>query len=117
MALLVQMVSGGLLLWMVGLALVFAIVTLSPTRQSPMSGGLLLTQTAHESRMAGAAEPVAPERVLSAVVFPTIIIYYTFTTLTTGAGTPPRLPDIPDALLALLTGSNSIYLAAKAARG
>ncbi len=62
-------------------------------------------------------EPVAPERVLAMAAFPTIVIGYAVYALHADVSGPnPMLPDVPDSVVTLLTGSNSVYLAGKIAR-
>ena len=52
-------------------------------------------------------------------VFPVVLAYYVYTAISGDYANamPPRLPDVPDYLLSLLTGTNSLYLAGKIARG
>jgi hypothetical protein len=62
-------------------------------------------------------EAVAPERVLHIAAFPVVVIYYIHAALAADvSGAHPSLPDIPSNLIALLTGTNSFYLAGKLAR-
>jgi hypothetical protein len=65
--------------------------------------------------------PVAPERALMMAVFPVVLAYYVYTAISAdlplNASGRPSLPPVPDYLLSLLTGSNSLYLAGKIARG
>jgi hypothetical protein len=52
-------------------------------------------------------------------VFPWVLGVYTLNALhadVSGATGPPSLPDVPEYLLSLLTGSNGLYLAGKIAR-
>ena len=62
-------------------------------------------------------EPVLPERVIAMAAFPTIVIGYLVYALHADVSGPnPTLPPVADSVVALLTGSNSIYLAGKIAR-
>jgi hypothetical protein len=62
---------------------------------------------------------VLPERVLAMAVFPWVLGLYALDALhadVSGTTGPPSLPDVPEYLLSLLTGSNGLYLAGKIAR-
>ena len=50
-------------------------------------------------------------------VFPFVIGYYVIEALHADMSVRASLPDIPQSLLVVLTGSNSLYLAGKIARG
>jgi hypothetical protein len=101
----------GLLTWFCLLALLIAGRILR--RDIDLSG--LLTQ-------ANSGQSVLPERALHIAVFPAVVAFYAYTALHTDVtavaeGVRPSLPAVPDYLLSLLTGSNSLYLAGKIARG
>src|SRR5262249_27062142 len=66
------------------------------------------------------SDAVEPERALMMAVFPVVLAYYVYTAMSgdlplNEAGRP-SLPPVPDYLLSLLTGTNSLYLAGKIAR-
>ncbi len=101
----------GLLVWFGLLALLIAVRILR--RDINVSG--LLTQARGD-------QSVLPERALHMAVFPAVVAFYAYTALqvdvnAVAEGVRPSLPDVPDYLLSLLTGSNSLYLAGKIARG
>jgi len=55
-------------------------------------------------------------------VFPAVIAYYLYTALhldvtAVAEGVRPSMPNVPEYLLTLLTGTNSLFLAGKIARG
>lgn len=106
MHLVVPMLKTGLLIW---LALLFAIVIGRILKGDLNTAGLLRH---------GRSDPnVAPERVLLTAGFPAVILSYVFLGLHVDVHTlHPALPDVPDSLLMLLTGSNGLYLAGKIAR-
>jgi hypothetical protein len=63
---------------------------------------------------------VEPERALMMLIFPAVVGVYAYNALTGElpiVNGRPSLPDVPQYLLMLLTGSNSLYLAGKIARG
>jgi hypothetical protein len=101
----------GLLAWFGLLALLITIRILR--RDIEVAG--LLTHKAGDDR-------VLPERALHMAVFPAVVAFYVYTALqvdvtAVAEGVRPSLPQVPDYLLALLTGTNSLYLAGKIARG
>ena len=100
----------GLLAWFAALALLIAIRTL---RGDIESTGFL--------RRGGAAgDTVEPERALMMAVVPAAIVFYGYNALTTElliVNGRPSLPDVPQYLMVLVTGSNSLFLAGKIARG
>jgi hypothetical protein len=63
--------------------------------------------------------PVAPERVVAMAIFPIVLAMFAYDALTCDIATmaSPKLPDIPDQAIALLTGSNILYISGKIARG
>jgi hypothetical protein len=105
-----QILATGLLTWFGLLALLIAIRILR--RDIQVEG--LLTVRSGEQQM-------APERVLMMAVFPVALAYYVYTALSMELPvTPegrPSLPDVPQYVIALLTGTNSLYLAGKFFRG
>jgi hypothetical protein len=100
----------GLLTWFGLLALLLAMRMLT--------GGILVSGlVTRDDDNSG----LAPERVLHIAAFPIVIIYYVHAGLNldvsaVAENVRPSLPDIPDQLLTLLTGTNSLYLAGKIAR-
>lgn len=61
--------------------------------------------------------PLAPERVISMMLFPAVIGMYALNALHTPIDpNHPSMPDLSDNLLMLLTGGNGLYLAGKIAR-
>ncbi len=62
---------------------------------------------------------VVPERLASLAIFVSVIGGYAFYGLTTDlpiVDGRPSLPEIPQSIIALLTGGNTLYLAGKIAR-
>ena len=108
MQLAARILEYGFLAWFGLLALLIAIRILR--RDIEVTG--FLTQRAN-------GEAIAPERALLMAVFPIVLAYYVYTAISGDYANamPPRLPDVPDYLLSLLTGTNSLYLAGKIARG
>jgi hypothetical protein len=110
MQLAAKILEYGLLAWFGLLTLLIAIRILR--RDIDASG--ILTQR-------GAGQ-VLPERALHMAVFPAVIAYYLYTALhldvtAVAEGVRPSMPDVPEYLLTLLTGTNSLFLAGKIARG
>jgi hypothetical protein len=106
---LTHLLAAGLLLWFAVIAALLATRLLN--RDMQVTG---LLQTSDD---AGGDTAVAPERVVAMAAIPAILVFYALSALHADlSGTPPIMPDIPDALVALLTGSNSLYLAGKIAR-
>ena len=100
----------GLLAWFGLLALLIAVRILR--RDIDVSG--LLTQNAGDQR-------VLPERALHIAVFPAVVAFYLYAALhvdvtAVAEGARPSLPDVPEYLLTLLMGTNSLFLAGKIAR-
>ncbi len=107
MEIIVRLLATGLLVWFAVLAALIAVRILR--RDIEVSG--MLAQSKSDDA------PVLPERVLAMAAFPTIVIgYVTLALHADVSGAMPMLPDIPDSVVSLLTGSNSIYLAGKIAR-
>lgn len=106
MQLAAKIVEYGLLTWFGLLALLIGIRILR--RDIAVSG--FLTHRSGE-------ETVAPERALMMAVFPVVLAYYVYTAMSVDIATTRSLPEVPDYLLSLLTGTNSLYLAGKIARG
>jgi hypothetical protein len=99
----------GLLAWFGLLALLIAIRVL---RGDIVASGLLCNRSPDEN--------VTPERVLMMAIFPSVVVFYAYNALTGElpiVDGRPSLPDVPQNLIALLTGTNSLYLAGKIARG
>jgi hypothetical protein len=111
MQLAAKILQYGLLIWF---ALLMALIAIRMLRRDIYVTGLL-TQPRGDNA-------VLPERALHMAVFPAIVAYYAYTTLqvdvtAVAEGARPSLPAVPDYLLSLLTGTNSLYLAGKIARG
>lgn len=100
-----RVLAGGLLIW---LGLLTALVAVRVLQGDIAARGLLSESAAGES--------VTPERVVAMAVFPTVLLMYVLTALQVDVRGDPRLPDIPEAVVSLLTGSNALYLAGKIAR-
>ena len=101
-----RLLATGLIVWMV---LLFALLARSALRGDVHGHGLLSHRT---------GDPVAPERALHIAVFPVVVLIYVMEALHTDVtGAHPSLPDIPQSLLVALTGTNSLFIAGKIARG
>ena len=105
-----NILAAGLLVWF---ALLGMLIIVRMLRGDIEVAGML----SHEQGDGAAA----PERVLHIVAFPIVVIYYIHAALGVDVsavteGVRPSLPDVPSNLLALLTGTNSFYLAGKLAR-
>ena len=61
-------------------------------------------------------DSVAPERVVSMIAFPVILVSYVLSALHTDASVSHALPDLSQNMILLLTGGNGLYLAGKIAR-
>jgi hypothetical protein len=105
-AIITKLLAAGLLVWF---ALLFALIMVRVLRGDIQVAGMLAHGTA--------SGPVQPERALAMAVFPVILIYYVLESLHADMSVRASLPDIPQSLLVALTGSNSLYLAGKIARG
>jgi hypothetical protein len=111
MQLAAKILEYGLLAWFGLLTLLIAMRMLR--RDIYVTG--LLTQS-------GGDQSILPERALHMAVFPVVIAYYLYTALqidvtAVAEGARPSMPDVPEYLLSLLTGTNSLFLAGKIARG
>lgn len=100
----------GLLVWFGLLLLLISMRILR--REIDVSG--LLTHHANDQR-------VLPERALHIAVFPAVVAFYVHAALhvdvtAVAEGVRPSLPDVPEYLLTLLMGTNSLFLAGKIAR-
>jgi hypothetical protein len=106
----IKFFATGLLAW---LGLLLLLVTVRMLRGDIQTAGML------SHRIDENGGKVAPERVVAMIAFPFVLGIYALdalhTNVTSGAG-PPSLPDVPEYLLSLLTGSNGLYLAGKIAR-
>ena len=110
-ALVGNLLAAGLLTWLALLALVL-IVRYFDQKRRP---------TGYLAGKAGRNAPIEPERVTVVMIFPAVALLYAAYALSIDIhdvplGTRPSLPDVPDYLLALLTGGNTLYLAGKFAR-
>ena len=111
MQLAAKILEYGLLAWFGLLMLLIAVRIL---RRDIDPTGLLVHKAGDQA--------VLPERALHIAVFPAIIAYYLYTALhldvaAVAEGVRPSMPDVPEYLLTLLTGTNSLFLAGKIARG
>ncbi len=59
---------------------------------------------------------VAPERVVSMVIFPVVLVTYVLNALHADMSVHAALPNVSDNMILLLTGGNGLYLAGKIAR-
>ena len=105
-----KILATGLLVWF---AVLMALIAIRMLRGDIATSGML-THDANDGAM-------APERVLHIAAFPLVLLYYIQSALGVDVsaveeGVRPSMPDIPGNLLALLTGTNSFYLAGKLAR-
>jgi hypothetical protein len=100
----------GLIAWLGAFALLVAIRIL---RGDIDTTGMLVTDPKRTGN-------VDPERAIMMGVVPAVLAFYTIHTLNTGVVTLPTgglsMPDLPEGLVSLLTGSNGLYLAGKIAR-
>ncbi len=104
---LAKLLSTGLLVWF---GLLLALIAVRVLRRDINVTGLLSGKPDPQG------EQVLPERVLAMAVFPSILIYYVINAMHADVGATLSLPNIPDGMLVMLTGSNSLYLAGKIAR-
>lgn len=110
MDLLAQMFAAGLLLWF---GLLVLLIVMRILRGELEAEGLLIHSP-------GPRAPIAPERAVVMTVFPFALAAYVYLALSNDIPVIDgrlSLPDVPESLLALLTGGNSLYLAGKIARG
>ncbi len=110
-ALVGNILAAGLLAWIALLALVL-IVRYFDQKRRP---------TGYLAGKAGRNAATQPERVAVIMIFPVVALFYAAYALSIDinavpAGTRPSLPDVPEYLLALLTGGNTLYLAGKFVR-
>ena len=111
MQLAAKILEYGLLAWF---GLLMLLIAMRILRREIDVSGLLTQRTGDQS--------VLPERALHIAVFPAVIAFYLYTALhvdvtAVAEGTRPSMPDVPEYLLSLLTGTNSLFLAGKIARG
>jgi hypothetical protein len=108
---LVKLFAMGLIAWLGALALLVAIRILDGRIDTR---GMLVT----DPKRTG---DIDPERVVALTLIPAVLVFYTIHTLNTGIVTLPTgalsMPDLPEGLVALLTGGNGLFLAGKIARG
>ena len=96
------MLSAALLTWLGSLA---GLVALRVLMGNIRSSGFLSDNPGSE---------VAADRVVAMAVFPAVVLAYVISALNTDlSGPSPSLPDVPESVIALLTGSNGLYLAGK----
>lgn len=105
MSLIVRVFETGLLVWFVLLA---AIVGWRVLTGEIEAGGLLQHDTDDGD--------VAPERVVSMIAFPVVLVSYVLSAINADAGASHALPDLSQNMILLLTGGNGLYLAGKIAR-
>jgi len=107
---LAQFLQAGLVVWLVLLSMLIAVRAL---RGDIRCVGFLASAPNSQSQ-------IAPERVVSIVVFPFVITMYVLQALgadlTVATGGRPTLPEVPDYLMSLLVGGNGLYLAGKIMR-
>ncbi len=89
------------------LAALALLVTLKILRGDINSRGLLANRP---------RDVVAPERLQAIVVSLGIPLFYVAAGISAIGTDPPRLPDVPDWMLVLATGSQGIYVGGKVAR-
>ena len=111
MQLAARILEYGLLAWF---GLLTLLISVRMLRRDIVVTGLLTQRSGDQS--------VLPERALHMAVFPVIIAYYLYTALhidvtAVAEGVRPSMPDVPEYLISLLTGTNSLFLAGKIARG
>jgi hypothetical protein len=106
----VKLFAMGLIAWLGAFALLVAMRIL---RGDIDTTGMLVTDPKRTGN-------VDPERVIAMGVVPAVLAFYAIHTLNTGVVTLPTgassMPDLPEGLVSLLTGSNGLYLAGKIAR-
>jgi hypothetical protein len=102
-----KLLAGGLIVWF---ALLAALIMVRVLRRDIRVEGMLATRAERIGQ-------VDPERAVAMAVFPFVIAYYVIEGLNADMSVRASLPDIPQTLLVVLTGSNSLYLAGKIARG
>ncbi len=105
MDLLVRFFATGLLLWF-GL---FTVIVIGRV----LNGSIDCTGLLQHGVDDGA---VAPERVVSMVTFPVVLVTYVLNALHADMSVHAALPDLSDNMILLLTGGNGLYLAGKIAR-
>jgi hypothetical protein len=105
-AVVAKLLAAGLLAWF---ALLSALIMVRALRGDIQVKGMLTQRDP--------SEPAQPERVLNMAVFPVVLFYFVLEALQADMSVRASLPDIPQVLLVALTGSNSLYLAGKIARG
>jgi hypothetical protein len=100
----------GLIAWLGALALLVAIRILIGRIDTR---GMLVTDPKRTGN-------IDPERVVAMALIPAVLGYYTIHTLNTGIVNLPgggqSMPDLPEGLIALMTGGNGLFLAGKIAR-
>jgi hypothetical protein len=101
---LARLLSAGLVLWLGLLTMLIAgrltngdIATTGMLTEAPGTGN-------------------TPERMLAMAVGSALLVMYALAALNADVPTTRRLPDVPEAFIAVLTGSNGLYLAGKIAR-
>ena len=105
MTFIVRVFETGLLVWFVLLAVIVGWRVLTGDIDA---GGLLQHDAADDD--------VAPERVVSMIAFPVVVVNYVLGALHADASVSHALPDLSQNMILLLTGGNGLYLAGKIAR-
>ncbi len=105
MSLIVRVFETGLLVWF---SLLAAIVIGRVMDGTIDADGLLHHDADDDS--------VAPERVVSMLAFPVVLISYVLSALHADVSVSRALPDLSQNMILLLTGGNGLYLAGKIAR-
>lgn len=106
-AFITKLLAAGLLTWLGLLAMLVAVRVLRGDIR--VSGFLAESDGAQ----------VTPERALMMIVFPLVLLMYVLRALNGDLAIVdgrPIMPDVPEFLLAVLTGGNGLYLAGKIAR-
>jgi hypothetical protein len=105
MSLIHRVFETGLLVWF---ALLAAIVAWRMLNGDLATGGLL--------QHGADDDEIAPERVVSMVAFPVVLITYVLSAINADASASHALPDLSQNMILLLAGGNGLYLAGKIAR-
>src|SRR5258708_312255 len=96
-----KLLSAGLLMWF---GLLLMMIAGRVTSGNIQTAGML-TETAETGD--------TPERMLLMAVGPALLVMYALSALNTDILTTRRLPDVPEAFTAILTGTNGLFLAGK----
>jgi hypothetical protein len=105
MGLIFRVFEAGVALWFV----LLAVVVIGRVLSGAIDVGGLLQHDPDD-------DAVAPERVVSMLAFPVIVVTYVLSALHADVSVTHALPDISQNMILLLTGGNGLYLAGKIAR-